>query len=134
MSLEVKQSACQLCGKPATLTLSDGTRRTMMLETSTENTTELDTPLLRMGLLTDMLNVCAPTTTLGEICSNGNYHTSSTQYRWFDAMPKEKTLGWLIHMEEILHPETAQEGQHKKKKWDLMMAQCYANSRPPPAN
>ena len=127
MSLNVTGSACMLCGKPVDLTLIDGTHRTIMLDTSTDNSHELDTPLSRMTLLTDMLKVCPATTTLGEIVSNGNYHTSSTQNRWFRAMPQNNTLGWLIHTEKILHPGTDEERQHKQENWDFMMTRCGAN-------
>jgi hypothetical protein len=128
MSFNVTESACMICGKPVELTLNDGTRRSIMLETSTDHTNELETPLSRMNLLTDMLKVCPATTTLGEIVLNGNYHTSSTQYRWFRAMPQNNTLGWLIHTEKMLHPETDEERQHKQKNWDLMMTRCAAHA------
>ena len=116
-----------ICCKPVDLTLNDGTHRTIMLETSTDNNVELDTPLSRMGLLTDMLKVCPATISLGEINLNGNHHTSSPQYRWSRAMPQDQTLGWLIHKEKMLHPGTDEEREHKRENWDFMMTRCGAN-------
>jgi len=128
MPPNVTLTASILCAKPDDLSLIDGTHQTKMLETSTDHTNELETPLSRIDLLTEMLKVCPATTTLGEILLNGNYHTSSTQYRWFRAMPQNNTLGWLIHTEKMLHPETDEERQHKQKNWDFMMTRCAAHT------
>jgi len=109
------------CGKPAEITLQDGTSKKVMLETSTANTDELDTPLKRIRLLEELARVCRPSTTLREILDNGNLHTSSTQYRWFDAMPKNKTLQWLIQVEKSLHTDTTSAREVRQKNWDSIV-------------
>jgi len=131
LPFNVYQSQCMTCGKPVRFTTKDGIKKEIMLETSTEHTNELDTPLQRIVLLQELLLVCKPTTTLQEILNDGNLHTSSTQYKWFDAMPKNKTLQWLIQMEKSLHTDTDKARERKKKNWDSIVRHC--DSRQPSA-
>ena len=110
------------CGQPTLVTLPDGTQKRMMLERSAANTGELDTPLLRMNWIRELLRVCRPTTTLGEIARNAQYHTSSLQYRWLSAMPPQNTLQWLMDTENRLHPGDTQRRHQKEARWDSIMA------------
>jgi hypothetical protein len=94
----------------------------MMLERSTAITDELDKPLMRMNWIRDLLRVCSPSTTLGEIARNAQYHNSSQQYRWLSAMPPNNTLQWLIDTETQLHPGDAQRRHEKEARWDAIMS------------
>jgi len=129
IAFNVQQSKCMTCGKPGEIILQDGTRKKVMLETSTANTNELDTPLQRMSLLKDLLQVCKPSTTLQEIQNSGNLHTSSMQYKWFNAMPPNKTLQWLINMETSLHTGTNIAQERNQNNWDAIFRCC--DSRQP---
>jgi len=94
----------------------------MMLERSAAITDELDKPLSRMDWIRELQRVCSPSITLGEIVRNAQYHTSSQQYRWLNAMPQNKTLQWLADTETRLHPGDTQRRHDKEARWDAIMS------------
>jgi len=122
MPLNLQQSSCLACGQPTIITLPDGTQRRMMLERSAAITDELDKPLMRMNWIRELQRVCSPSTTLGEIVRNAQYHTSSQQYRWLIAMPPGNTLQWLIDTETRLHPGDSHRRHEKAARWDAIMS------------